>query len=88
MMEIVRSQDTFVGTAEYARGDSWEPDQAFTPADFLRKWQGYCGDIFSEDRIAEILSIVDNLENEPDVSGLVEKLIGASPLPARTMVTP
>lgn len=67
----------YAGSAEYSKGESWDPDYQLTKDELVEKFEGNVYTVLGERQIHQIVKAVDYLEQIDDINELI-KLVSSS----------
>lgn len=68
VVEIWARGQKFTGSAEYSKGESWNPDYKLTKDELVAKFEGNVYKVLGERQMHQIVGAVDHLEEIDDIN--------------------
>lgn len=68
VVEVWARGQKFTGSAEYSKGESWNPDYKLTTEELVEKFEGNASEVLDQRQIHQIVEVVDNLEEIDDIN--------------------
>ena len=78
VVEVWARGQKFTGSAEYSKGESWNPDYRLTKHELVAKFEGNVYGVLGERQIHQIIRAVDHLEQVGDINELIKLVSSGS----------